>query len=100
MDSCPFIYNTKNPDEPEYLLDWELDPEYFLFYGCQCSMVGPSVLMPGISLPGVISCLSSFFTEACYSVPTPPQGYVLTNMSTSTSVEFACILPDTAEASW
>ena len=33
----PFLNST---DEPSYFLDWFMDPEYFMFEGCQCGQVG------------------------------------------------------------
>ncbi|GAX78738.1 hypothetical protein CEUSTIGMA_g6175.t1 [Chlamydomonas eustigma] len=36
--NCPYLKLETDPDEPDYLLDWTIDPEYFLFEGCQCGL--------------------------------------------------------------
>ena len=36
--SCPFLINTAaKSDSPANFLEWYLDPDYYLFQGCQCS---------------------------------------------------------------
>ena len=40
--SCPYLRRDSDPDEQYYLLNWYLDPEYFLYEGCQCAAVRAS----------------------------------------------------------
>ena len=42
--SCPYLRRESDPDEQYYLLNWYLDPEYFLYEGCQCANVRTSKL--------------------------------------------------------
>lgn len=45
--SCPYLYNSSLEDEPQNLLDWYLDPAYYLYHGCKCSVVSkPDGWMP------------------------------------------------------
>ena len=37
--SCPYLYSTAHSDEPQNLLDWYIDPAYYLYHGCRCSVV-------------------------------------------------------------
>lgn len=37
--SCPYLYRSGAADIPENLLNWLMDPEYFLFKGCTCGRV-------------------------------------------------------------
>ena len=36
---CPYLRLEADPDLPTYLLEWLIDPEYYLFEGCMCSAV-------------------------------------------------------------
>ena len=55
--SCPYLLPTSAADTPSNFLSWLIDPEYYLFEGCQCSngltMVIKSVM--GLSVPQCIS---------------------------------------------
>jgi len=34
---CPHLYNNNTSDSPSNFLNWEINPVYYLFNGCQCS---------------------------------------------------------------
>ena len=36
---CPYLRLATDPDLPNYLLEWLIDPEYYFFEGCVCSAV-------------------------------------------------------------
>ncbi len=37
--SCPYLKPAGMADEAANTLNWELDPEYYLFQGCACDLV-------------------------------------------------------------
>ena len=39
LPSCPYIIRSGESDVPSNYLDLFYDPEYTLFYGCQCDQV-------------------------------------------------------------
>ena len=60
--SCPFLYNTADSDSSENFLMWYIDPDYYLFHGCQCS--------PGFNLVNLSTQTSVEFN--CVAPEPPP----------------------------
>lgn len=39
LTAPPYCLFSSPADLPDYFLDWFMDPEYFMFQGCQCGQV-------------------------------------------------------------
>lgn len=46
--SCPYILLSTSNDQPENVLELLIDPEYTLFWGCQCGQVMHSSFNVGL----------------------------------------------------
>lgn len=59
--NCPYLLPASATDTPSNFLSWLLDPEYFLFQGCQCGngLTLTTKLVLGLTVPQCISHSSS-----------------------------------------
>jgi hypothetical protein len=55
--SCPFILPANMEDNPQNFLNWQIDPEYTLFYGCKCD-VGLVTLYPVFNNLKLMQCVA------------------------------------------